>query len=413
MDERWREQSRKYRSFWKEQILSDNPDNIPDHVCDEIIRILDRSGKGNTKDSQAIAKVMIAQGAWRRLFNEFHANQKLGSLVHDVLVEENLDKQIVLIDHLYKVNEGHRNHLTGPNGNAICTLMAAYDPMRNLSIVSLNDRRAILEYCGIEIPFDWESASVGTRIVRSNQIIISGMLEYGYAVSARTTSVIFYSQPVKALWRGEHTVSQAEGSVKVMVPQDSQASTEDMPKTSDLESIRESIQIQALIANIGATMGYRIWLPKADRQKIFNVWKPDSRTLLNDLPLGYDPATMKTIAQIDVPWIHGRSIVRAFEVEHTTSIYSGLLRMSDLLALQPNINVKLHIVAPNERREKVLAEILRPTFSFLEGGALSRVCSYLSYESIRDIGEDKHLEHLSDQVLNDYETRADYDDVGY
>jgi hypothetical protein len=31
--------------------------------------------------------------------------------------------------------------------------------------------------------------------------------------------------------------------------------------------------------------------------------------------------------------------------------------MADLLALQPNMRIKLHIVAPEDRREKVLREI--------------------------------------------------------
>ena len=65
---------------------------------------------------------------------------------------------------------------------------------------------------------------------------------------------------------------------------------------------------------------------------------------------------MKTIEQIVVLWIKKRSIVRAFEVEHTTSVYSGLLRMADLLAMQPNLKIKLHIVAPESRRDKVLRE---------------------------------------------------------
>ena len=52
----------------------------------------------------------------------------------------------------------------------------------------------------------------------------------------------------------------------------------------------------------------------------------------------------------------GRSIVRAFEVEHTTSVYSGILRMADLLALQPNMDIKLHIVAPEAKRDKVFQE---------------------------------------------------------
>jgi hypothetical protein len=59
---------------------------------------------------------------------------------------------------------------------------------------------------------------------------------------------------------------------------------------------------------------------------------------------------------------------RAFEVEHTTAIYSGLLRMADLLALQLNMDIRLHIVAPDEKRDKVLREIKRPVFSLLDRG---------------------------------------------
>jgi len=115
---------------------------------------------------------------------------------------------------------------------------------------------------------------------------------------------------------------------------------------------------------------------------------------------------MKTIEQIDVLWIKKTSIVRAFEVEHTTSVYSGLLRMADLLAMQPNLKIKLHIVAPESRRDKVLREIRRPVFMRLEGGALADTCTYLSYETVADIRGQEHLKRLSDKVLDDYEEKA-------
>ena len=51
------------------------------------------------------------------------------------------------------------------------------------------------------------------------------------------------------------------------------------------------------------------------------------------------------------------------EIEHTTSIYSGLLRMSDLVAMQPNLQIPLFIVAPDVRRNKVIEEVNRPTFA--------------------------------------------------
>lgn len=106
-------------------------------------------------------------------------------------------------------------------------------------------------------------------------------------------------------------------------------------------------------------------------------------------------------------WLKGRAIRRAFEVEHTTSIYSGILRMADLLALQPNMDIRLHIVAPSERREKVFQELIRPVFSFLDKGPLSESCTFLSYDSVRELAKEKHLAHLSDGVLDDYAEPAE------
>jgi hypothetical protein len=80
--------------------------------------------------------------------------------------------------------------------------------------------------------------------------------------------------------------------------------------------------------------------------------------------------------------------------------------MADLLSLQPNINI-LHIVAPSDRRNKVFEELLRPVFAYLENGPLSEKCSYLSSNSLRDLAKQKHLAHLADTVLDEYEEFAE------
>lgn len=51
---------------------------------------------------------------------------------------------------------------------------------------------------------------------------------------------------------------------------------------------------------------------------------------------------------------------------------------------------------------KVLREIQRPVFSLLEGCAL-RDPVHLSYDRVREIGELKHLDHLTKGVLAEYE----------
>lgn len=192
--------------------------------------------------------------------------------------------------------------------------------------------------------------------------------------------------------------------------------TVSIPKKTDTEidtkppahvEVRESVHIQALLAIIGTKMGFKIWIPRNDRSGVFKEWDDGTRSVLDTLPLNYDETTIKTIEQIDILWLSGRSIARAFEVEHTTSIYSGILRMADLLALQPNMNIKLHIVAPSSRREKVFQELLRPVFSLIDQAPLSERCTFISYDSVEELARQRHLTHLSDTVLDEYAEEAE------
>ena len=403
-DQVWQKQRDAFRTFWSARILDESSAPPSEAECDAIIRILDRNGKGNTKDSEAVAGgAMIPQGAWRRMFIEFRANNKLAKLLNGVFTTDDGRSKSDLIDQLYSINEGQKNRLTGKTGNMINTFLAAYDPFKNLSIVSLKDRRALIEFLELPVAFDWEKTPIASQIVQSNEVLYSGLQVAGVRGSARTASVFCYSPAVRTLWKKEHTLKRPDKSVSVSVPSNAD---EEEAEGVDAESLRESLQIQAALAEIGSRMGLKIWLPKADRARILTKWQPGEGVLLDGLPLNYDDLTLRTIEQIDVLWLRKRSIVRAFEVEHTTSVYSGLLRMADLIALQPNMNINLHIVAPAAKREKVLKEIKRPVFSALEGPALSEICTYLSYEDIRHLRGEKHLDHLSADVLEEYEESA-------
>lgn len=200
-----------------------------------------------------------------------------------------------------------------------------------------------------------------------------------------------------------HRVRRADKDVTVTVPKEAEADEGEATRPE----IRESTKIQALLAELGSRMGLQIWVPRSDRASVLAEWRGDHPPLLERLPLNYDDATLKTIEQIDVLWLKGRGIKRAFEVEHTTSVYSGILRMADLLALQPNMDIRLHIVAPIPRREKVFQEIRRPVFSLLDRGPLSENCTYLSYDSVHELAEQPHLSHLSDSVVEEYEEDAE------
>lgn len=164
-------------------------------------------------------------------------------------------------------------------------------------------------------------------------------------------------------------------------------------EVAEIESLVEKAtheEIQYLLLKLGSDLGLDIWVARNDRNKEYSgTYFQDIPNLRNELPRQFDEATNRTIELIDVLWLQGDAILAAFEVEHTSAIYSGLLRMSDLISMQPNIKINLYIVAPDDRREKVIDEINRPTFARLKP-PLPKICKFIPYselkKEIREIG---------------------------
>ncbi len=152
-------------------------------------------------------------------------------------------------------------------------------------------------------------------------------------------------------------------------------------KTAD-QHPTEHLTIQANLLMLGAEMGLNVWAAKNDRSRLWNgVPLSDLAGMVDELPTQFNEATQETIELIDVLWLKGNSILAAFEIECTTTVYSGLLRMSDLMALQPNLDIKLFIVAPDSRRDKVEREIKRPTF-MLRPKPLNKICGFLAFSNL-------------------------------
>jgi hypothetical protein len=263
-------------------------------------------------------------------------------------------------------------------------------PDRVERISSNNDRRAILEGFGLashQITKRWTDRQLDDALLK-----------------LRTDEGItfdFYAPGVRERWTRDRTVKTPAGDVTVVVPQERDDVSGAESKATEA---RQSLQIQARLAEIGSIMGFSVWIPRGDRARVRDLMdKKDDQVLLDDLPLNSDTATLATIEQIDVLWLKGGWIARAFEVEHSTAVYSGLLRMADLLALQPNMDIRLHIVAPEERHDKVFREMQRPVFSLLDRGPLSQRCTFISYESVQRIRALEHLAYTTDKVIAEYE----------
>lgn len=209
----WIAQSQKFHTFWNERIVGGPNGELGDPEIDEIVRILDRHGKGNTKESEAVARVMTPQGAWRRMFNEIKATKPLAKALNDVFTETDLEQRAAAINKVYTLNKGHRNNLTGQSGSAINAMLAAWDPFKNSSIVSLNDRKKVIEHFAVEGGPDFANDTIGTQITQSDRAIANAFHKLGIHADLRTITKFLYSHEMKHRWKLEGEEERDEPGV--------------------------------------------------------------------------------------------------------------------------------------------------------------------------------------------------------
>ncbi len=181
-----------------------------------------------------------------------------------------------------------------------------------------------------------------------------------------------------------------DGATELYIAQAGRFNVEGSFGWSELESIVSSTgttiipefshsQMQTLLGAIGHTKGYDIWIPTSDRNKLdWSVSSPFScRTVL---PLGFQEVEA-VIQEIDVIWLNrGSSEPKAmFEVEHSTPIYSGLLRFNDVHLVAPLLRPRFSVVANDARRDLFVRQLNRPTFRL---SGLRDLCTFLDYKDV-------------------------------
>ncbi len=164
----------------------------------------------------------------------------------------------------------------------------------------------------------------------------------------------------------------------------------------------EHDEMQWRLIRLGKRAKVDVWVPQNDQGKSYEGHN-FREEVLSDFQETLDvPIYVKNI---DVVWKYGYSIKSAFEIEHSTSVYSGILRLSDLRALTPNSSYPLFIVADRSRRNKVFSELKRPTFDnpYLN---LKEAIGFLSYDKVRELDEqtkDQNANLSSDFLVKESE----------
>ena len=147
------------------------------------------------------------------------------------------------------------------------------------------------------------------------------------------------------------------------------------------ESDATHTQIQGWLRDMGMSLGFDVWIASNDRgREHADGFLGDG--CLQQWP-GGNGQGLDSVRLIDVVWLERGSaqVAAAFEVEHSTSIYSGIVRMLDLaLGTQVGAASTLFLVAPDNRRDEVARQLKRPAFSRVSELGIR----YLPYSQLKE-----------------------------
>ncbi|TWT44502.1 hypothetical protein RAS1_09170 [Phycisphaerae bacterium RAS1] len=134
------------------------------------------------------------------------------------------------------------------------------------------------------------------------------------------------------------------------------------------ESDRTHTQVQQWLRDLGLALGYAVFIAANDRTRACESGRLGDGCV-DELPANLaNESVGETVRLIDVLWLEQCSgsparVAAAFEVEHTTSIHSGIMRMLDLALSAPeHAATGLFLVAPDDREDEVRAQLARPAF---------------------------------------------------
>ncbi|GAA0564363.1 hypothetical protein [Chitinophaga japonensis] len=130
------------------------------------------------------------------------------------------------------------------------------------------------------------------------------------------------------------------------------------------EKAQESLhtQMQYHLLKIGRALGYDVISAVNDRSKSCHGQSFSFVSLPVFPAMSCDREVLNTIQLIDVLWFQKgtNNVIAAFEVEKSTSIYSGILRLSDLSYTIADGDEVFYLIVPDNREKDVMLQLSRP-----------------------------------------------------
>jgi type II restriction enzyme len=150
---------------------------------------------------------------------------------------------------------------------------------------------------------------------------------------------------------------------------------------SEKEEENLHTEMQYHLLKIGNALGYDVMPASNDRSKCHNGNNFTFISLSSFPSFDLDKETMNTVKLIDVLWFEKgtNNVIAAFEVEKSTSIYSGILRITDLSCTIADGDEVFYLVVPDKREKEVISQLSRPAIK-----KNNTIIKYILFSELRE-----------------------------
>jgi len=171
------------------------------------------------------------------------------------------------------------------------------------------------------------------------------------------SGLLFEIGTQKLLLGGDEYLSETE---RKKIERLTEKRQENVQQEKEEENLHSEMQYHLL--KIGNALGYDVIAASNDRSKS-HAGNSFSFISLQRFPeINLDKETLNTVKLIDVLWFQKNSsnVIAAFEVEKSTSIYSGILRLTDLSYTIADGDEVFYLIVPDKREKDVCLQLSRP-----------------------------------------------------
>lgn len=217
-----------------------------------------------------------------------------------------------------------------------------------------------------------------SEYLKIREVLITTNAKYKAELSndlGAIAGLLFEVGSQKLVLGGDNYLSQSE---RVKLEKSMEKRHAEVKAEHEEESLHTEMQYHLL--KIGKALGYDVICAMNDRSKAYNGANFSFLCLGNFPEMKTDADTAATIKLIDILWYEKatNNVVAAFEVEKSTSIYSGILRLTDLSYSIADGDEVFYIVIPDSREREVCMQLCRPAIKNLK-----TQIKYITFEDLR------------------------------